>query len=142
MNYDNGNNNVQDLYLERKALKVAKEEFALGRFAAKKTQPKKNGKRFVVSYFEHLPETAIQTLAEGVAPDPTDLVRVNKTGALVRQGGYIPYSDEAKEMYDIEFESACVEELSYGVGTKLDKDAFSTLLNDSGNVIDVTAVGG
>lgn len=141
MKYENGSNQDVIFYLKRKALKVATEAFALGRFASKETLPQMNGHQFKVAYFEHLPDNAIQPLQEGVGVDGTDLTRVSKTGALLRQGGFIPYSDEAKEQFDIEFLDAAVTELSYSAGTKMEKDGFTSLLNDAGNVIDVTAVG-
>ena len=141
MEYSNGTNQDQNFYLERKALKTSKEEFALGAFSSKKVQPQKNGHIMKCVYYEHLPDTAIQDLAEGVAVAPTNLTRVTKQGTLKRQSGTIEYTDEMKEMYDIDFLDASVTELSYSLGTKLDKDAFAFLLNDSGNTVDVTTSG-
>jgi len=144
MKYENGINQDVIFSTERKALKTATEEFALGRFAAKKTVAKYSGNQLKCHYFEHLPDDAVKDLTEGVTPDSANLVRVSKTGVLKRQGLVIPFTDEFQEQFENspEFHFEAGQEIGYSIGTKLDKDAFSTLLNDAGNTVDVTAVGG
>jgi len=135
-------NPEQTFFLERLALEMAKENYALEKFmnVDKRNIPQKNGSQYKVSLYDHLPDDAVQDLAEATTVDESDMVRITRTGQLKRQAARVSYSDEMAETYDLSFIKETVAELSYAMGTKHDKDGFASLLNEAGFVVDMGTV--
>ena len=128
--------------IERSALINVQEEFVLDKFTDKKTQPQKNGSTLILHYWEHLDESAVQILAEGVPPTDTELVRTTVNGSLQRQAASVGFTDEMMEMHENagEFHKQSSIELSYVLGRKLEKDAFNIALNGAGTVLPMTSI--
>ncbi len=128
--------------VERKALENAKELFVLDRFTDKKTMPQKSGNALKFHRWEHIPETDVHTLVEGVSPDSGEMVRVSINGALARRGASVPFTDELMEQHENsgEFHKATAEELGYVVGRVLEKDMFTVALAGAGTTVPFTGI--
>jgi len=135
MKYDNGAN--QDIIFY--ALKNAQEAMVMSKFTDKKSLPKYYGHQYKVHYWQHIPTTEVKTLAEGVTPASTDLVRVSLTGSINRQGLWTPVTDEFQEMFENspEFNKEASTELGYSLGSKLDSDAIDVAIAGAGTQFDL-----
>ena len=123
--------------IERKALINAQEEFVLDRFTSKKTMPQKSGNKMYFHRWEHIDETDVHTLTEGVTPDSTDMVRVSVEGSLARRGAWTPFTDELMEQHENagEFHKETGVELGYVLGRVLERDAFTIALAGAGTTV-------
>jgi len=123
--------------IERKALENAKEEFVLDRFTDKKSMPQKSGNQLKFHRWEHIDESGVSTLAEGVTPASTEMVRVSITGSLARRGAWVPFTDELMEQHENagEFHKQTGAELGYTLGRVLEKDMFTVALAGAGTTV-------
>ncbi len=128
--------------VERKALENAQEVFILDKFTDKKSMPQKNGNALKFHRWEHIDETEVHQLTEGVTPASTELVRVSIEGTLKRQGAWIPFTDELMEQHENagEFHKQAGAELGYSLGRVLERDAFDLALAGAGVTVPTTNI--
>ena len=123
--------------IERKALENAQEEFVLDRFTDKKSMPQKSGNALKFHRWEHIDEAGVSTLAEGITPDSTEMVRVSIEGTLARRGAWVPFTDELMEQHENagEFHKQTGSELGYSLGRVLERDMFTVALTGAGTTV-------
>ena len=128
--------------IERKALENAQEEFVLDRFTDKKSMPQKSGNALKFHRWEHIDESGVSTLTEGVTPDSTEMVRVSITGTLARRGAWVPFTDELMEQFENagEFHKQTGVELGYTLGRTLERDMFVTALAGAGTTVAFSSI--
>ena len=128
--------------IERKALMNAKEEFVLDRFTDKKSMPQKSGNSLKFHRWEHIDETGVHTLTEGVTPASTEMVRVSVSGSLARRGAWVPFTDELMEQHENagEFHKETGAELGYTLGRVLERDMFTVALAGAGTTLPKTTI--
>ena len=132
----------QTFAIERKALTNAQEEFVLDKFTDKKTMPQKSGNELKFHYWDHIDESGVAILSEGVTPASTDMVRVPVAGSLKDQGAWVPFTDKVMREHENagEFHKETSNELGYVLGRVLEKDAFNIALNGAGTVLPFTNI--
>ncbi len=129
--------------VERKALENAQEVFVLDKFTDKNNIVQKSGDTIKLHYWDHIDETTeVHALTEGVTPAATDIVRVGVSGALSRQGAWIPFTNVLMQQHENagEFHKEASKELGYSLGRKLEKDAFAIAIAGAGTTIPFTGI--
>lgn len=128
--------------IERKALENAQEEFVLDRFSDKKSMPQKSGDKLKFHYWDHIDESDVHVLTEGVTPASTEMVRVPVEGALKHQGAWVPYTDLLMMQHEnaSEFHKETGSELGYVLGRVLERDAFTIALAGAGTTVPFTGI--
>ncbi len=109
----------------------------LDRFTSKKSMPKKSGTNLKFHYWDHIADTDVHDLVEGVTPDATEMVRVSVDSAIKNRGAWVPFTDELMAQHEnaSEFHKETGVELSYALATKLEKEQFVIALSGAGTTI-------
>jgi len=127
----------QTFAVERTALKNSQEAMVLDRFTAKKTMPKQHGKNLKFHYWDHISDSDVHDLVEGVSPETTEMVRVAVDSSIKYRGASVPFTDELMLNHEnaMEFHKETAVELGYSLGVALEKEQFTIALAGAGTTI-------